>query len=65
MKKKKDPTVQCLLEKEMATHSSVFAWKIPMDSRVWWAAVHSVTRAGHDLVTKPPPYTIRKQFKKE
>ena len=20
----------------------------------WWAAVHGITRVGHDLVTKPP-----------
>ena len=24
-----------LLEKEMATHSSIFAWKNPMDRRGW------------------------------
>ena len=31
----KDP-----LEKEMATHSSILAWKIPMDGGAWGAAVH-------------------------
>ena len=30
------------LEKEMATHSSTLAWKIPMDGGAWWAAVHGV-----------------------
>ena len=35
--------VQCLdwedsLEKGMATHSNIFAWRIPMDSRAWWAS---------------------------
>ena len=25
------------LEKEMATHSSLLAWRIPMDRGVWWA----------------------------
>ena len=25
------------LEKEMATHSSILAWRIPMNSGVWWA----------------------------
>ena len=28
------------LEKEMATHSSNLAWRIPMDREAWWAAVH-------------------------
>ena len=27
------------LEEGMATHSSILAWKIPMDRGVWWAAV--------------------------
>ena len=26
----------------------------PMDRGAWWAAVLGVTKAGHDLVTKPP-----------
>ena len=24
------------LQKEMATHSSILAWKIPMDRGAWW-----------------------------
>ena len=28
----------------------------PVDRGAWWAAVHVVTRVGHDLATKPPPY---------
>ena len=28
----------------------------PMDRGAWPATVHGVTRVGHDLVTKPPPY---------
>ena len=31
------------LEKGMATHSSILAWRIPMDRGAWWAAVHGVT----------------------
>ena len=31
------------LEKEMATHSSILAWKIPWTRRACWAAVHGVT----------------------
>jgi len=30
------------LEEEMATHSSILAWKNPMDRRAWWATVHKV-----------------------
>ena len=40
-------------EEEKATHSSILAWRIPMDSGAWWATVHRVTkRVGHDWVTK-------------
>ena len=28
-----------------------------MDRGAWQVTVHGVTRAGHDLVTKPPPST--------
>ena len=30
------------LEKEMATHSSVLAWRIPGTGGAWWAAVSGV-----------------------
>jgi len=30
-----------------------------MDRGAWQATVHGVTRAGHDLVTKPPKTTIK------
>ena len=30
------------LEKEMATHSSIRAWRIPMDRGAWWATAHRV-----------------------
>ena len=33
------------LEKEMATHSSVLAWRIPMDRGAWQAIVHGVTKS--------------------
>ena len=32
------------LEEGMATHSSILAWKIPMDRGAWWAIVHDVTK---------------------
>ena len=30
------------LEESTATHSSILAWRIPMDRGAWWAAVHEV-----------------------
>ena len=33
------------LEKEMATHSSVLAWRIPGTGGAWWAAVYGVTQS--------------------
>ena len=43
------------LEKEMAIHSSILAWKNPMDREAWQATFHGVAGVGHDLATKPPP----------
>ena len=42
--------VQCLgwedpLEEGMATHSSVLAWRIPMDKGAWQATVYGVTKS--------------------
>ena len=41
--------VKCTLlfrvEKEMATHSSILAWTIPMDKRVWRASIHEVAKS--------------------
>ena len=34
-----------LLEKEMVTHSSILAWKIPKDRGAWQAVVSACTRA--------------------
>ena len=36
----KDP-----LEEGMATHSSILAWRIPMDRGAWWAAVRAVLKS--------------------
>ena len=33
------------LEKGEATHSSILAWRIPMDRGAWWAAVHGMARS--------------------
>ena len=33
------------MEKEMATHSSTVAWRIPKDRGAWQAAVHGVAES--------------------
>ena len=33
------------LQKGMATHSSILAWRIPIDRGAWWATVHRVTES--------------------
>ena len=33
----------------MATHSSILAWRLPMDIGAWWAAIHGVTRSRTQL----------------
>ena len=33
------------LEKEIATHSSILAWKNPMNRGAWWATVQGVTES--------------------
>ena len=40
----KDP-----LEEGMATHSRILAWRIPMDSGAWRAAVHGVAKSQTQL----------------
>ena len=32
------------MEKEMATHSRILAWRIPMDRAACWATVHGVEK---------------------
>ena len=36
-------------EKEVATHSSILAWRIPMDRGVWQATVHGVAKSQTQL----------------
>ena len=43
------------LEKEIVTHSSILAWRIPWSEKPGRLTVHEVTRVGHDLATKPSP----------
>ena len=33
------------LEEEMATHSSILAWRTPMDRGAWQATVHRVSES--------------------
>ena len=33
-----------LLQKEMATHSNILAWRLPMDRGAWWATVQGVSK---------------------
>ena len=33
------------LEKGMATHPSILAWRIHMDKGAWWATVHGVAKS--------------------
>ena len=33
------------LEEGMATHSSILAWRIPLDRGTWWATVHGVAKS--------------------
>jgi len=37
------------LEEGMTTHSSILAWRIPMNRGAWWATVHGVTKSGIGL----------------
>ena len=30
---------------DMATHSSILVWRIPMDQGAWWATVQGVTKS--------------------
>ena len=42
------------LEEEIATCFSILAWEIP-DTGALQAAIHGVTRVGHNLAARPPP----------
>ena len=33
------------LEEGMATHSSILAWRIPIDRGAWWAPIHEVAKS--------------------
>ena len=33
------------LEEDMATHSSILAWRIPIDRGIWRATIHGVAKS--------------------
>ena len=33
------------LEREMATHSNILAWRIPGTGELWWAALYGVAKS--------------------
>ena len=39
------PSQEDPLEEGMATHSSILAWRIPLDRGAWWATVHRVAKS--------------------
>ena len=43
--------VSMFLEKEMETHSSILAWKNPMDRGAWQATVQGVAKSNTQLST--------------
>ena len=45
------------LEKEMSTHSSILAWRIPWTEGAWQATVHGVTES----LTRLTDYTVSSQ----
>ena len=46
------------LEKEMATHSSILAWRIPWTEEPRGLQSIGLQRVGHDLAAKPSPSSI-------
>ena len=40
------------LEEGIAAHSSILAWRIPMDRGAWRATIHGGIKIGHDWMTK-------------
>ena len=39
------PSSEDPLEKEMAAHSNILAWSIPVDKGAWWATVYGVAES--------------------
>ena len=54
-----------LLEEGMATHSSILAWRIPMDRGPWRATVHRLTESWTQLNHYAQHSTASFSFAKE
>ena len=54
----KDP-----LEEGLATHSSILAWRIPMDKEPWRATTHAVTELHMTEQRTPLLFTLSKFLK--
>ena len=52
------------LEEGMATHSSILAWRIPMDGGAWQAIVNGVTKSQTWLSDRLSTMKYKKKFKK-
>jgi len=52
------------LEEGMATHSSILAWRIPMDGGAWQAIVNGVTKSQIWLSDRLSTMKYNKKFKK-
>ena len=48
------------LEKDMATHSGILAWRIPWTEEPGGLQSTRLQRVRHDLATKPPPFRTLK-----
>ena len=46
----------------MATHSSILAWRIPVDSGAWWAKSMGSQRVGHDRATNPLTFSFTSKY---
>ena len=50
------------LEKEMATHSNILAWRIPWTEEPGWAIVHRVPKSRTQVRTKQQHYSLQTHF---
>ena len=50
------------LKEDMATHSSILAWRISMDRGAWWATVHGLQTVKQDWVIKHCNFILRALF---
>ena len=46
------PSWEDPLKQGMATHSSILAWRMPMDKGAWWATVHRAAKSRTLLSTE-------------